>query len=131
VKQLKTTKQKEAILSAVRAMHNHPTADEIYSRLRIEHPQISLGTVYRNLNNFAQEGEILKIPIMGGKDRFDFKTDAHEHMLCDNCNKVFDVEVDVEIKLAETGANDPRLNGYTLVLHGLCPDCSSAKDLSL
>ena len=127
---MKTTKQKEAILSAVRAMQNHPTADEIYSNLRINLPQISLGTVYRNLNNFAQEGEVLKIPIVGGKDRFDFNTDPHEHMLCDNCNQVFDVEVDVEIKLAATGSNDPKLNGYTLVLHGLCPHCSSLNDRS-
>ena len=125
MKQLKTTKQKEAILSAVHDMHNHPTADEIYSHLRINHPQISLGTVYRNLNKFALEGDILKIPIVGGKDRFDFKTDAHEHMLCDNCNNVFDVEVDVEIKLTAKGANNPELNGYTLVLHGLCLNCSS------
>ena len=118
---MKSTKQKEAIMAAVRTMRTHPTADEIYDKVRESFPRLSLGTVYRNLNAFARKGDILKIPILNGGDRFDFRTDRHEHMLCENCGQVFDVEADVVINLKET---EPMLSSYTLLLHGLCSKCN-------
>ncbi|MCL2766236.1 MAG: transcriptional repressor, partial [Peptococcaceae bacterium] len=104
----------------VTAMRNHPTADDIYESLRMDFPRLSLGTVYRNLRTFAQSGCILEIPLLDGRDRFDFRTDKHYHMLCENCGQVFDVEVEVSVELKE---NEAVLNSYTLLLYGLCPKC--------
>jgi len=118
---MKATKQKEAILAAVCTMRNHPSADDIYRKLRISYPRISLGTVYRNLNAFAQRGDILKISVPEAGDRFDFRLDRHEHLLCNKCGKVFDAEAEVEIKLKE---NEGLVDGYTLILHGLCEKCN-------
>jgi len=106
-------------------MRNHPTADEIYRKLREDFPRLSLGTVYRNLNAFAQKGDIRRVTILSGGDRYDFRMDKHEHMLCENCGCVIDVEAEVEIKLKETDIISDKytLNGYTLFLHGLCSKC--------
>ena len=117
---MKSTKQKEAILAAVSSMQNHPKAEEIYGKLRVSLPRLSLGTVYRNLNAFAKKGDILKIPTLDGAYHFDFRTDKHEHMQCENCGQVVDVDVDVSINLKEAGVV---LNDYTLFLHGLCGKC--------
>ena len=106
-------------------MRNHPTADEIYRKLRESFPQLSLGTVYRNLNAFAQRGDILRVTILDGGDRYDFRTDKHEHMLCEKCGQVIDVEADVEIKLDQPPpiSDAYTLKGYTLFLYGLCAKC--------
>ena len=121
---MKATKQKEIILSTVHTMRNHPTADEVYRTLRENYPRLSLGTVYRNLNAFAKNGDILKVTVPGGGDRYDFKTDQHEHMLCENCGQVFDVEAKVNIVINGTQVV---INGYTLLLNGFCPKCSINK----
>lgn len=129
---MKTTKQKEVILSAVREMNNHPTADEIYRKLHENYTRLSLGTVYRNLNIFAKNNDIRKVITLGGGDRYDFRTDPHEHMMCNNCGQVLDVEAEVEIKLKEDESisNEYFLKGYTILLHGLCRKCELDKNES-
>ncbi len=122
---MKNTKQKEWILGAVLSANNHPTADEIYTTLKKENERLSLGTVYRNLNTFAQKGEIKKISVPGLGDRFDHRLDDHEHFLCDSCGRVFDADVRVEITPRD---EEISLTGYTLMLHGVCPRCRDKKE---
>lgn len=119
---MKTTKQKEAILAAVCTIRTHPTADEIYDKLRKDFPRISLGTVYRNLNTFAEKGDIRKVSIPGSGDRFDYRIDKHEHLVCEKCGNVFDVDAQVDIKLLDTKAS---YHEYSLVLYGICNGCFS------
>jgi Fur family peroxide stress response transcriptional regulator len=116
--------QQETILAAVCTLRTHPTADEIYDKLRKDHPRLSLGTVYRNLNALAQKGEILRISAPGGGDRFDFRLDRHEHMLCDICGRAYDVDAEVKIDLREPEIS---LRGYTLIFHGICAKCAGKK----
>lgn len=123
---MKTRKQQEAVLAAVCTMRNHPTADEIYDKLRKDYPHLSLGTVYRNLNAFAQKGDIRRIIVPGAGDRFDFRIDEHEHMLCEKCQRVFDINIEVQINLKET---EVTVNGYTLIMHGICAKCSQKNSL--
>ena len=113
--------QQETILAAVCTLRTHPTADEIYEKLRKEHPRLSLGTVYRNLGALAQKGDILRISVPDGADRFDFRLDKHEHMICERCGRAFDVDVDVKIDFREP---DAELKGYDLVLRGVCAKCA-------
>ena len=90
---MKFSKQREMILNQVKMFPVHPTADQVYTALKADNPNLSLGTVYRNLNLLSEMGELLKIRIADGSDRFEGRTDSHYHMVCDKCSRVFDVEL--------------------------------------
>ena len=91
---MKFSKQREMILNQVMNFPVHPTADQVYTALKADNPNLSLGTVYRNLNLLSEMGMLMKIRIADGSDRFDGRTDKHYHMVCDKCSRVFDVELD-------------------------------------
>ena len=88
------TIQRSLVLDAVNKLHNHATADEIYDAVIIEYPNISKATVYRNLNTLSEMGEIRKLEIPGGADRYDHCTHNHCHIKCDKCGRFFDVDMD-------------------------------------
>ena len=85
------TAQREAILRELRSVTSHPTADELYAMLRPEMPQISLGTVYRNLEQMSQAGIIRKLETAGKQKRFDGDLSPHHHMRCRCCGAVVDI----------------------------------------
>lgn len=87
---MRYSKQREQILMALKRSCDHPTADMLYARLRGENPNISLATVYRNLNMMADAGEIRRILFDDAKARYDANPAPHEHMQCLHCRKVFD-----------------------------------------
>lgn len=120
----KFSKQRQEVLKTVRENLIHPTADEVYRLTREKDPSISLGTVYRNLNGLAEEGEIRRLPMPDGKCRFDGRTDDHCHAICRSCGKVIDFSVDLSTlgcKLKEE--NQFRLSGYEFVAYGFCAEC--------
>ncbi len=126
---MRNTKQKDAIISAVKSLKTHPTADEIYSSLKMEHSKLSLGTVYRNLNSFSQSGKIRKISVPGFGDRFDYNTSDHEHFSCNGCGCVYDVHLSTPIAEIVT-AEGMEVTGYSMMLYGLCPTCKGDKNIS-
>ena len=119
------TIQRALVLEAVNKLQCHATAEEIYQRVTSEHPNISKGTVYRNLNQLADSGEIRKLEIPGGADRFDHRCHNHYHVKCLKCGRVFDVDMeyiaDLEQKIRDT--HGFVFSGHDLVFRGLCPDC--------
>ncbi len=121
---MKNTKQKEVILEAVFTLQNHPTADEIYGSLKKYYERLSLGTVYRNLNSFAEMGKIRKIAVPGYGDRFDFRTDEHEHMFCEKCGRVYDINASVNIQSLLPEGCKAQISGYKLMLYGVCEGCA-------
>ena len=119
------TIQRSLVLDAVNKLHNHATADEIYDAVIIEHPNISKATVYRNLNTLSEMGEIRKLEIPGGADRYDHCTHNHCHIKCDKCGRLFDVDMDY-ISGLESNIRDTRgfdFTGYDIIFLGTCPDC--------
>lgn len=119
------TIQRSLVLEAVNKLHNHATADEIYDAVIIEHPNISKATVYRNLNTLSEMGEIRKLEIPGGADRYDHCTHNHCHIKCDKCGRLFDVDMDY-ISGLENNIRDTRgfdFTGYDIIFRGTCPDC--------
>lgn len=128
---MKFSRQREMILNQVRDFPIHPTADQVYTALKADNPNLSLGTVYRNLNQLSEMGMLLKIRIADGSDRFDGRTDRHFHMVCDSCKQVYDVELsaldgiasDIEEKYGH------KLTVVTLNLNGICYECHK-KELS-
>ena len=72
----RNTIQRQLVMQAVQGL-DHPDAEEVYENVSREHPNVSKGTVYRNLNVLAAQGEILKVETGDGADKFDFRTDEH------------------------------------------------------
>jgi len=113
------------VFEAVRRMHNHPTADEVYAAINTEHPSISKATVYRNLHQLAAQGEILHVAVPNGADRFDFCTDKHYHARCTECGLVFDVrmpQIDGLLDRVEDSSG-VELKRYDIFFEGICPEC--------
>lgn len=122
----KFSRQREMIYEQVVNNPVHPTADEVYTALKKDCPNLSLGTVYRNLNLLSDMGMLMKIHIGGDKDRFDGRTDAHCHFFCEKCGRVFDVDDEsvcgIEQRvLANDGHNVTEIG---INLRGICRNCS-------
>ncbi len=121
---MKFSRQREIILQFVRDSHSHPTADEVYTALKKDSPELSLGTVYRNLNRLSGLGMIKKIPIADGSDRFDGRTDRHYHLICDNCGAVYDVDYTLpDVAGSVEAQSGHKVTIVTLSLRGICKDC--------
>jgi len=121
----RNTIQAALVLEAVNKLQSHATADEVYQEIVREHPHISRGTVYRNLNRLAQAGEIRKIELSGGADRFDHLCHDHCHVRCEKCGRVFDVDMEFVYGL-EKNIRDPhgfQFTGYDIIFKGICPAC--------
>lgn len=83
--------KREAILSLLRSVTCHPSAEWLHASLRDTYPDLSLGTVYRNLRQLAQDRLIKSVGIIGGQERFDGNVSPHGHFVCRNCGAVIDV----------------------------------------
>ncbi|MFC1957434.1 Fur family transcriptional regulator [Chloroflexota bacterium] len=119
------TKQREAILNLLRHADSHPTADWIYGEVRKVIPNISNGTVYRNLKILRETGEISELNLSGAVSRFEGRQDNHYHFRCEKCGRVFDVEEPVNNELdkrvsIKTGF---KISYHQLEFRGLCKDC--------
>ncbi len=121
--------QRESIYRAVMESEKHPTAQMVYDALKNDIPKLSLGTVYRNLNQLADAGRLMKIPLADGSCRFDGTNRDHSHVICDKCGQVMEVEppqiADIKAYVAQQTAY--RLDACNLVLHGTCSHCIQAK----
>ncbi len=121
----KKTRQKDAILKALKSTDSHPTADWIYTEVRKDIPNISLGTVYRNLKLLKGKGEILELDMCGNLSRFDAHTGDHYHFRCDNCRRVFDLDTPVNPEINKQVAIDTgyKITNHRLEFRGLCKEC--------
>ena len=88
---IKHSRQRDAIFENLRNRCDHPTAEMIFSDIRVRYPKISLGTVYRNLALLTELGEILHIPSEDGADRYDGKMEPHSHFICRRCGEITDL----------------------------------------
>lgn len=123
---LKYSRQRESIKEFLMGRTDHPTADVVYENMKLIYPNISLGTVYRNLSLLADIGEIKKLSSFGGADRFDIRTDQHSHFICTECGRVMDIEAEnVDKLLAETasGFDNGQVLSYSARFFGICEDC--------
>ena len=119
------TKQREAILRLLRSARSHYTADQIYDEVRKEVPNISKGTVYRNLKVQQQMGLVSELSLNGSLSRYEAKRENHYHFRCKHCGKAFDLDEPVNHELNQKIA---RKTGFQVTHHqtefcGLCKDC--------
>jgi Fur family ferric uptake transcriptional regulator len=125
-KHLRTTQQRKIILEELRSCNDHPSADELYERVRKKLPRISLGTVYRNLEVLTQLGEIQTLNLSGSLKRYDGIPTRHYHIRCINCDRVDDAPIaplnQIEDELYKTTVFE--IIGHNLEFTGLCPECT-------
>lgn len=122
---IKFSRQRQAILDYLRQTKDHPTADIVYTHVRELYPKVSLGTVYRNLNLLAEEGEILRLTQGNGSERFDGNTEPHYHFICNHCKHILDLKI-TSLEHINTLANvgfDGMIEGHEVLFYGLCPTC--------
>jgi Fur family peroxide stress response transcriptional regulator len=121
---IKYSKQREAIIKCLSDRKDHPTAETIYNEAKEIMPNISLGTVYRNLNQLASMNKILIVKTPYGPDRYDPNPNQHPHFFCTECSKVLDIDVDKEklISLGQDGFKG-EVNGCISSYYGICPTC--------
>lgn len=133
MKTIKYSKQREAIKAYLMGNHTHPTADEVYAAIRKEFPNISLGTVYRNLNQLAENGEIRKMSYVSGPDHFDYDTTQHYHFICRECGRVYDMPPEAVEKIGHCiGENAPgTVDSHDLVFYGTCNSCLEKRNRGL
>lgn len=123
------SRQRELIYQTLMETTEHPTAEMVYQWLKPENPNLSLGTVYRNLNLLANEGRITRMafPV----ERYDGNTEPHCHFRCDECGAVYDLELPYCRELDEkvNQSSGHRVEGHELLFHGCCARCQASKDL--
>ena len=122
---LKDSRQRESIKEFLMTRKDHPTADVVYENVKKIYPNISLGTVYRNLSLLSDLGEIQKLSSFGGADHFDGCVTSHCHFMCTECKRVLDLETeDMDDLSARVGKDFPgKITGYDGRFFGLCESC--------
>ena len=131
---METTKQfrkRNAILSYLRSTKCHPSAEMVYSQLKQEYPDISLGTVYRNLAMFKDKGEIISVGTVNGVERFDGNTMPHVHFVCTGCDAVSDlpqIAVPEELNREVTAQTGGRIDTCQLTFIGRCHQCREGEN---
>lgn len=119
------SKQREAVLEILRSTKLHPTASVIYEQARQLIPNISLGTVYRNLSELSADGTILAFKAFDGSEHYDATVEPHPHMCCSCCNRIIDLDIPfldefVEKSAEHTGSS---FTGHHMVFYGQCSEC--------
>lgn len=119
------TRQRETILRILKGTTTHPTADWIYDQARKKIPNISKGTVYRNLGLLKETGDILELDFTGMLSRFDGNTQDHYHFRCERCACIYDLDepVDKELDSRVAQRTGFKVSYHQLEFRGLCKDC--------
>jgi Fur family transcriptional regulator, peroxide stress response regulator len=121
------TKQREVVLQVIRAAEHHLTANEVFEGAKRLLPTISFATVYNSLRFLKDAGYINEIHFgFSGANRFDAKTERHDHAICVKCGKLADIDLEMPEELVRAAArlSNFKLESVELTLRGLCPECS-------
>lgn len=127
---LKHSKQRDMIKDFLMSRKDHPTADVVYMNVRLKQPNISLGTVYRNLTLLADIGEIQRLRLGDGVDHFDADISEHYHFICNNCGGVIDLEMDSISSITDIAQKnfDGCIAGHVTHFYGSCSNCMTQKN---
>jgi Fur family peroxide stress response transcriptional regulator len=126
----KRSGKRDAILQAIQSTETHPGAQWVYDRLKPRIPGLSLGTVYRNIGIFREEGRVISVGVIAGEERFDGRAEPHPHFVCEKCGAVLDVAGEMQPELiANLSIKVPgcTIDNRKMLLYGLCKDCSGER----
>ena len=126
---MRNTNQRNTVLKVVEASCDHPSAETIYFRCREIMPEISLGTVYRNLKVLVEMGKIREVSILNAGDRYDKTIELHAHFRCKHCGKVLDVPAK-DLDMLEKRVEDStgyKIEGTEVLFVGICDRCKNER----
>ena len=125
-KKLRHSHQRDMIYNYILSTKEHPSAEMIYEVLKKEEPNLSLGTVYRNLNLLEQLGMIKKVANVNNVERYDAMTEDHIHFVCSKCGAVIDLpEFDQElIKTNFASSKAGKVDWVNVIIGGVCKNCT-------
>jgi Fur family peroxide stress response transcriptional regulator len=125
---IRKTKQREVILSVLRGTDTHPSADWVYQEVRKVLPNISLGTIYRNLRILVESGEAMELAFGSTSSRFDGNPKNHYHFICDQCGNVYDLALPVDhgIDKKAQEVSSHKVVSHRLEFYGVCNECNSS-----
>ena len=129
----KNFRKRNAIMECLRSTDSHPSAEWVFTQLKPLYPDLSLGTVYRNLTLFRKQGLVASVGTVHGVERFDANTAPHVHFICSKCGRVLDLpQLQVPQQLSEKAqtCSGGLVTDCQLTFSGTCPDCLSLKQIS-
>lgn len=126
VKKERNTYQKTLIKETVLNSCTHPSADAVYDKVKETCPNVSKATVYRVLSDLADKGEVFRVKVLDGPDRFDKTLYKHYHVKCSVCGKVVDTGYACNKDLEKNAEKDCefKITGHEIIFEGICPDCA-------
>ena len=122
------SRKRQAILDYLCSTDEHPSAEMIYNKLKPHIPELSLGTVYRNLAVLEEDGLVIRVGSVDGQERYDGRVHQHAHFVCEKCRRVLDIAFSENPNtfLSEiSGLPDFEATSYSLTFHGICSDCKN------
>ncbi|MCL2445616.1 MAG: transcriptional repressor [Oscillospiraceae bacterium] len=121
---MRNTIQRQLILQAMKELDIHASAEQVYQHVVQQHPTISKATVYRNLSQMVEAGELINIGNLDGQTHFDHNCHAHHHFICETCKRIVDVEYD----FADVLAKIQGIDGFAIsniAFSGVCSTCKA------
>lgn len=115
--------KRELIYSTLCSTKTHPSAKWVYEQLKEEHPDLSLGTVYRNIALFKDKGKAIAVANILGEERLDGDISPHAHLVCKCCGKIEDIEMPTLIE--KGNISDFSIDFVAVTYFGLCKDCKA------
>lgn len=120
--------QRQLIYDVLCRMQKHPTAQDVFLEVRKQQPHIAMGTVYRNLNLLCKDGSIMRIAVNDAPDRYDDNPQLHDHIVCKQCGRVRDVQLEAAFDVFSKAAGSTVI-GYDLLLYEICKECTRANQM--
>lgn len=117
--------QRQAIYKAICSTKTHPSAKWVYENLKKSYPNLSLGTVYRNVALFKERGQIISVTNINGEERIDGNITPHSHFVCKNCGCIYDIFDDsianINCPLSDEGF---KVESSSVNFYGICNNCN-------
>lgn len=123
---MKITPQRLMIFKILEDNTSHPSAEDVFKRVKKIYPTVSFTTIYKTLETLRDLGEVQELIIDEDRKHYDPNTDTHHHVICSNCKKILDVFEDFSqyVKLPDTLKRDYTVSGFQISFHGICKDCN-------
>jgi len=124
----KHSKQREALMRILKNTKSHPSAEWLHTELKKEFPNVSLATVYRNLNLLLLENQIIRLDVGSGTEHYDACCDTHYHLACKGCGAIIDITLPPfsELNRQTEELNNVLIEEHSLIFYGMCQKCKIA-----
>ncbi|HSP95765.1 MAG TPA: transcriptional repressor [Candidatus Dormibacteraeota bacterium] len=122
----RATRQLAAVYDVLVASRDHPTAEQVFRRVRDTVPRVSLGTVYRNLDKLREQGRLRVVRLASGEAHYDAMVEAHDHFVCERCHAVLDLDgAPAPPAVGRLRDDGCVVHWHTTALYGLCGECAA------